>query len=79
MVRKKLRLISGTKSITVTVLYPQKIKDTPTQIGTFFKRNILLPGFMEGALKHSGEWFQKHADSVSGFTGFMWTKNRYFI
>ena len=34
---------------------------------------------MEGALKHSGEWFQKHADSVSGFTGFMWTKNRYFI
>ena len=29
---------------------------------------------MEEALKHSGEWFQKHADSVSGFTGFLWTK-----
>lgn len=71
-----MRLITGTKRVN-SIVSPQDQGPTHTGPHSFQTAYFVTQICIEGALNHSGEWFQKHADSVSGFTGFMWTKGRF--
>ena len=44
---------------------------------TPLKPHISFFNRVDGALNPPGEWFQNNAGSVSRFTGFVWTEERF--